>query len=322
MNLIENIEKHFNEHEDYDELTKIRYIYLYICKVFSYDTRFYSRDPKVKSEIYNKQIDVTNVTDFDAVCFSISCALKEILEHFGFKSEIVVEESDTFSHTYVTTDCMNNNMPYKLKLDPTIKHDLARVKLDSLTLGFVDLGDHNNFLDSVAFSDQKIKESLPKIDHEVKYDTIQIKKLNEVIDQSAKNRGLLPQEIFFEKLEYLQCLINTRDDITNFDDMSYYLSYIITNFNMNDNLKDPYIRPAVFYKGDDYKDMILLMYVKYLYYPESLYLMKQDENGISMKQIQKEKAEELLSEYYSPDCQYFFETLVEKMPNTPGSKTM
>ena len=139
MNLIENIEKHFNEHEDYDELTKIRYIYLYICKVFLYDTRFYSRDPKVKSEIYNKQIDVTNVTDFDAVCFSISCALKEILEHFGFKSEIVVEESEDFSHTYVTTDCMNNNMPYKLKLDPTIKHDLARVKLDSLTLGFVDL---------------------------------------------------------------------------------------------------------------------------------------------------------------------------------------
>ena len=48
MNLVDNIEKHFKEHSDYDELTKIRYIYLYICKVFSYDTRFYSRDSKIK----------------------------------------------------------------------------------------------------------------------------------------------------------------------------------------------------------------------------------------------------------------------------------
>ena len=322
MNLIKNIEEHFNEHQDYDELTKIRYIYLYICKVFSYDTRFYSQNPRIKREIYNKKIDPKNVTDFDAVCFSISCALKEVLEYFGFESELVSEESDAYSHTYVVTECMNNNMPLRLKLDPTIKHDLARVKLDSLTLGFVDLDDHNNFLDSVAFSDQKIKESEPQIDHDVKYDTIQIKKLNEVIDQSAKNRGLLPQEIFFEKLEYLQCLINTRDDITTFDDMSYYLSYIITNFNINDNPKDPYIKPAVFYKGEDYKDMILLMYVKYLFYPESLYLMKKGEKGISMDKISKEKGMELLDEYYSPECQYLFETLIEKMPSDSNSKTM
>lgn len=52
MNLVDNIEKHFKEHSDYDELTKIRYIYLYICKVFSYDTRFYSRDSKIKKDIY------------------------------------------------------------------------------------------------------------------------------------------------------------------------------------------------------------------------------------------------------------------------------
>ena len=321
MNLVDNIEKHFKEHSDYDELTKIRYIYLYICKVFSYDTRFYSRDSKIKKDIYNKKVDVTNVEDFELVCFSIACVLDELLKHFGFESKIEKNDDKEFPHAYVIANCMNNNMPYRIKLDPTINHDITRVKLDSPTLSFEDLDNHHDFIDSVLFSDSKIKESQKPINHDEYYDTLSIKELNDVITRSAKNRGLTPQELFFEKLEYLKCLINVRKGLQKFDDIDYYLSYIIRNLEMNDNPMNPYLRPAILYKGKDFEDVICLVHVKYLQYPEQLLLLKKENNKFVIGETTKEEAKELLQEYYSPDCQYYFETLINNLPDTTSSKT-
>ena len=40
-----------------DDFAKIRYIYLYACKNFSYDIRFLFAEPSLKKEIYDKNID-------------------------------------------------------------------------------------------------------------------------------------------------------------------------------------------------------------------------------------------------------------------------
>ena len=316
MNLIKNIEAHFNEHPDYDELTKIRYIYLYVCKLFSYDMRFYSRSPRIKEEIYNKKIDITNVTDVEVVCFNISCVLVELLHYFGFDAKMEIEQNDDdFSHAYVITECMNNNELYKLKLDPTKKRDMTRVKLDSPTLGFSDVDDHVDFKDSVIYSDQVIKKSQEPINHEEYYDTISIKELNDVMKKSAQERGLSDSEFFYEKMEYIKCLINVRKGLNRNDDIDYYLSYMIRNFDMNDDPKEPYIRTGLFYKGKDYEDMIWILYVKYKQDSPFLLVMQKIDDKYEMRSLSKNEAEQLFEEYYCPEAQYYFEQRVSEMPD-------
>ncbi len=320
MNLIKDIEAHFNEHPDYDELTKIRYIYLHVCKLFSYDMRFYSKNPRIKEEIYNKTIDVTNVTDFEGICFNISSVLIKLLRYFGFEAEIEMEKSDDdFSHAYVITECINNNEKYRLKLDPTKKRDMTRVKLDSPTLGFSDIDDHHDFKDSVVYSDNVIKKSQEPINHDEYYDTITIKELNDVLKKSAQERGLSDSEFFYEKLEYIKCLINVRKGLRKNDDIDYYLSYMIRNLEMNDNPKEPYIRTGLFYKGRDYEDMIWILYIKYRQDAPILFIMQKEDDNYIMRSLSKSEAEQLFEEYYCPEAQYYFEQRVNEMPDNTNT---
>ena len=315
MNLIKDIENFFSQNEHFDDFTKIRYIYLYVCKVFSYDTRFYSHVPSLKEEIYNKKVDVTNVKEVEAVCSTVADALKDILDYFGFESEKVYEESDTFSHVYTIVKCMNNNMEYNIKLDPTLKHDVTRVKLDSPTLGFTDMDEHNDFIDAVAYSDKLIKTYQEKINHDEHYDTIKIKELNAVINESAMARNLTNKELFFEKLEYVMALVNIRKDLKQYSDIDYYYSYLIRNLELNDNIRYPYVRPAVFYSGEKYTDIIWLTMVSYPDTPLEMIYLNKEEDGFKARKIGKEEAKNLLETYDNFECAYLFEQFVEKMPN-------
>ena len=210
---------------------------------------------------------------------------------------------------------MNNNEEYHLKLDPTLKHDVTRVKLDSPTLGFTDLDEHHDFTDSVAFSDKVIKTYLGNVNHEEHYDTITIKELNAVIQESAKNRNLTDKEIFFEKLEYIMCLVNIRKDLVRYDDIDYYYSYLIRNFEMNEANTIPYLKPAVFYRGEKFEDIIWLTMVTYPQAEPEMLLLNKENDSFKIGKISKKKAQELLDNYENYDCHYFFETYVENMPD-------
>ena len=321
MNLIEDIEKFFSLDEHFDDFTKIRYIYLYICKVFSYDTRFYNHNPAVKAEIYNTPVNVTNVKNFEAVCSTISNALVEILNHFGYETEVVKEESDTFSHVYTIVKFIHNGMEYKLRLDPTLKHDVTRVKLDSPTLGFTDEDEHNDFIDAVIYSDKVIKTYLDKIDHDEHYTTIKIKELNTIIEESARNRNITDRELFYEKLEYIMCLINIRKDLKYYSDIDYYYSYLLRNLQINNNANHSFVRPAIFYNLDNSKDIICLSMVAYANSNFEILLLNKDNDSFKIKRITKEEAMNLLENYVNYDCSYLFEQFIQKMPNT-NNKTL
>ena len=319
MNLIEDIDNFFSLNKDFDDFTKIRYIYLLICRVFSYDTRFYSHNPALKEEIYNTPVDVTNVEKFEAVCSTVSKALVDILNHYGYETKVVAQESDTFSHVYTIVTFMHHNEEYHVRLDPTLNHDVTRVKIDSPTLGFTDEEEHNDFVDSVIFSDQVIKSYLPEFNPDEYYSTIKIKELNTIINESAKNRNLSNRDLFYEKLEYIMCLINLRKDFKYYSDIDYYYSYLIRNLEINDKYIHSFVKPAIFYKQDNYKetkDIICLSMVAYANGNPEMLLLDQQNGSFNIRRISKEEAKQLLEEYINYDCSYLFEQFVEKMPNS------
>lgn len=314
MNLIKDIEEYFNSNENFDNFTKVRYIYLHICKTFSYDTKFYIRFDSLKHKIYNKKIDVENVQEFEGVCNTISSALHDTLTYFGFKSTIKREHTEEFSHTNVVVEFENNGIDFILELDPTKKNDLTRVKLNSPTLGFNDLSNNVDFIDCLTYSDKLITESLPEVNLDEHYTTIMIKELNDLIKQIAKERNLTDEELFNEKIDYLKCLINIRKDLPHTDDIGYYYSYLIRNLEINHENREANLKTAFFYREDNYDDIIWLTLVYYNRKPLGILLLKRENNGYSLNNISKKEAIKLLNVYVNYDCQYFFESHINEMP--------
>ena len=318
MKLIEDIEKYFNEHKDFDDFTKIRYIYLYICKTFSYDLRYYQADKNLKDSIYNDVIDIKNVKKYEYVCSSITNALVNILKYFGFNAKI--QQEDNSNHLFAIVECNQKEFEYKLKLDPTKRHDLTRVKLDSPTIDFIDLTNSKFFIDDLIYSDKLIKDTMPKINHEEHYDTITIKELNTVINESAKNRNLTESQLFNEMIEYITCLINIRKDLKRYDDMDNYYSYILHNFKIYDESISKYLKPAIFF-NKDYNEVIWLTDANYKDLYHYMFVMKKNDDGYKIEKINKEQAFNYLNCYTNNECQNYFYKFASDLPNDTMNKS-
>ena len=150
MNLLEELDcelknKHYNEFE------KVRYIYLKLCKLFSFDNRFYYTymfmDNALHQNIINRNIDVCNVQDFLVVCHSFS---KEVL----FKIINELTSANVKLHTSQHSYLVYEEKPGLIwKLDATFG-DFSRVKLNLNTTGFLDI--HNEFCDRLKEVDENL----------------------------------------------------------------------------------------------------------------------------------------------------------------------
>jgi len=314
------------ENNNYNDLFKVRWLYLYICKLFSYDMRFIYAKNNLKEEIYNKEIDIKNVEEFEIVCYTIGRVLVDILNSYGYNCEMVREYDTTFSHVYVVVKCKD----YTLKLDPTTRHDLTRVKINSNTLDFKLLNDNPKFSDELKEIDDAITNNYKDIDKNVFYDNQTIEKLVQTVEESAITRNLLESELFFEKIEYLYSLINTRTDLKRCDDMDYYYSYLIKKFKLNEKTeivdgkvvttKVARIKPSIFFKiGDkDMRDFINLTIIEYENIPPVIYLLKKEGENFKAREIYKEEAIELLKQYTNPTSQFYFESALLRLPDNHG----
>lgn len=307
----------------YDDFTKIRWIYKYICKEFSYDTRFYYPDSELKTQIYHKHVDISNVEDFEIVCYTFAKILIDALALYGFEAKLIRENSGPFSHAYVVMNYKNDI----LKLDPTKSRDVTRVKMNSTTLDFVSLTNEPFFQDQLNESDKIIASSYGNLDLDQFYNNASVMKLVDIVEESARNRNLTPLEAFYEKLEYIYSLINTRTDFTRYDDIDYYYSYLLHKFNINKKRvvinneviseAEHYVRPAVFFRKSDKskKDIINISCIQYKNSPTMFYLIRKNGESFEAREIFKDEAIELLKEYYNPACQFMFETGALKLSN-------
>ena len=126
MNLLETM----NDEISSKKLTKdekIRYIYLKLCRLFSFDTRWnYAcviEDYKTHLNIRNKVFDIRNIDEFKAICHTfVPYILKPLIEEFTNVDVDIVERP---GHTYAMTTFNNE----KYILDPTGGYDLCNVKM-------------------------------------------------------------------------------------------------------------------------------------------------------------------------------------------------
>lgn len=111
MNYKEQILSFLSQKQSWSLFTKVRYIYLKLCRDFSYDYRFLYGSEEEKQRIYNYQPDITNLLNFEIVCTSWCRIAKDILECLGLKCEI---SHDVLPHVFLLV----NLPPYRIKLDP------------------------------------------------------------------------------------------------------------------------------------------------------------------------------------------------------------
>lgn len=316
MNLKNEILNKLSSNDFKDDLLIIRYIYLQVCEIFSYDVRFMYSNDDLKDEIYNKRVSLDNIEEFEFVCYTFARILVDALALYNFNAEIVRENNNHFSHVYVIVKYKN----HILKLDPTKRHDNTRVKMQSSTLDFNSLDSQDvAFEKNIRKIDNAIKKSILKneVDHDIYYNDESITRLVEVIEKGAKERKISDEELFFEKIEYIKSLINTRSDLKRYDDMDYYYSYLIKKFKLNKPNKI-YIKPAVFFKNDDkkMKEIINITLIEYKNLsPIFLVMIKENEN-YNIKEVDKQEITELLRIYSSPIVQYYFEQKAKKMSNS------
>lgn len=304
------------ENKGYNDLTKIRWIYFYVCQMFSYDIRYSYANDDLKKEIYDKNVNIQNVEDFEIVCYTISKVLVDALNLCGYEAEIIKEHDGYLTHAYVVVKYDN----HVLKLDPTKRHDTTRVKMHSTTLDFKSLTDISFFEDELKEADEIIKQDSKKVNLEEFYNDESIKRLVAMVEESAKQRNLTEKELFFEKLEYIYSMVNLRTDFKRYDDIDYYYAYLLKKLGINkcqvminnkiiSEGKYP-VKPALFFKKDDptMKEIINISYVKYdNNTPIRFYVMAKEGETYKFREVFRDEALELLKEYHNPTCQYIYE---------------
>lgn len=133
MNLLEDLDKELSTRH-LNDFEKVRYIYLKTCGLFSFDSRYsftgLFSDDRLRLEIINKHIDITNVSDFSVVCHSYS---RDVL--FRTIRELTtasVKYTNAGGHSYV----LYEEKPGVIwEMDATLE-DLQRVKIGAETTGF------------------------------------------------------------------------------------------------------------------------------------------------------------------------------------------
>lgn len=321
MDLQEEIFKTL-EGKEYDDFTKIRWIYLYICEIFSYDTRYIFANKKMKEDIYNKKMNITNIEDFEIVCYTISRILVDALAAFGYKAEIKRDTNKELSHVYVVVE----HNGYILKLDPTKRHDVTRVKMNSTTIDFESLSNDDFFSDQLLESDKKIASDFDGLYFSKKSVMNVVEKTLKEINMYAIEHNLSKGEIFFKKLEALFGMINSRTDLKRYDDIDFYYSYLLKIFKINKKevlengnvtyIDHYYVKPVVLFNinDDSMKDIINISHIQYDNLQPIFYLLRKESEAFKIREIFRDEALDLLNKYENPLCQHLIVETAKKLP--------
>ena len=287
------------KNKDYDDFTKIRYIYLYLCNIFSYDSRFYNKNnPKLRHNIYYKEVDIHNVQEYEIVCYTFSKIIKDVLALFGYESKIIIEDTQsTYAHTHVEVMVKG----YRLKLDPSKYYDTARVKLRLMTYGFIDMDNSNEIYDDILEADRIIYGYKNKF---FSYDSYQKTALKDIkrtflrvlrMYENDPVKKISSAKAFKMKVKELFKTASCRYDLTRHNDINYYISYLVGIYELKE--KDSFINGSIFFKKDNPNEIIDIFYAKHKNLVETFYVLKKDGKHYHAKEVGPDIILDLLEEY-------------------------
>lgn len=138
MNLLEELHDELkNSH--FNEIEKIRYIYLRTCCKFSFDERYFHSEfyyRGLKRELENMIINPHNINSFITVCHPYNRLVKTLIDELTLSTAIIKGEKHS------RLECG------KWSLDATTG-DFSRVKMHLKTYGFVNLDGENEKLSEI-----------------------------------------------------------------------------------------------------------------------------------------------------------------------------
>ena len=120
MNLLNDMyEKLETDFKDKDTISKIYFIYESLCELFQYDSRWHWAigEERLQDEIFNKEIDITNVTSNKVVCSSFSkmfCELADLLLSNDENYDMSLLQGE-LAHCFAITYLKDNTV---IEIDP------------------------------------------------------------------------------------------------------------------------------------------------------------------------------------------------------------
>lgn len=206
MNLFEFCEEniHMDKIENFKgdthELAIARYVMKELSRVFYRDYTFFLNKENVNDRdyIYNKQIDLTNLKDFNIVCKSYCNIIKELLrQNYDINSELISPFDDRFRHIDLLIKTKSGN---RYIVDPLT--DLIEMQVGLRTNNFASKRYYDSVytrtVENISFLDDK---ELEEIDDKIDY----------------KNNGLYLDDFFKLlkiKLEHMEELLIKDESIS------------------------------------------------------------------------------------------------------------
>lgn len=146
-------------------LEKARYLYLELCKVVNFSTKFHNLDDDVIDSMFSRKVNINTFDENEVNCRLWSQLYSQLLDLVGIKNSIINE-----GHSYVEFYIDNK----KWIADSTYGTytDLSRVKNDDETIGFglcvfQNPDNHCN----VIMIDEEAIDIIDKIDQKLGYNT-------------------------------------------------------------------------------------------------------------------------------------------------------
>ena len=275
MNLLELLSSEIsNMHLTNDE--KIRYIYLRLCQLFSFDARWnYAwaiEDYKTHFEVKNKTFDITNIDDFKVICHTcIDYILIPLIENIvGVKADSVEKRG----HTFATIKFDGT----KYILDPTGGHDFCYVKMNVKT---------NLFRPDKVYYDYE--DVLNEIDKKLGFKNVTLK-------EYIETHGLDEEDDYLRKLKIIDLL---KESLCKFSysDASHFINVIDNYQGVNEDIEHSKV-----YLGENYD------YHKFYYLCKSdtcFELYSRDEK-FKLREITKNKCMKLTKNLRSVNIRSLF----------------
>ena len=122
------IDKIIEKTKDYNQLEKVRYVYIELGKIMSFDLDFSFGNTKSKLKIYNdckkNLVHLQNYFENQIIiCKSLSYLLEYILKKLAIKTETIVEKSEQVKYQHVwNLITLNNGLTFKVDLQSDLQN--------------------------------------------------------------------------------------------------------------------------------------------------------------------------------------------------------
>ena len=147
--------------EGLSDIEKLRWIYIKVCKRFSYDLEYWSKLDKSKS-IFYKSID--DIKDNKVVCSTISEIFTRLSKKAGLDVKTLVVDEYGYDYGFQHGHALNEVNINGQKVYCSLIYDLEKVKFGAMTRGFM-IDDIEEEMGETAISD----EDLQAIDDKIGY---------------------------------------------------------------------------------------------------------------------------------------------------------